>query len=147
MKESTRMHSKTKFHSYTIFSAPMTTALIGLALPAAAADKGIEAAGKNQYLNYCAVCHGEDAKGGGPFANVLNKAPPDLTVLTKANDGTFPFDKIYSAIDGRKSVGGAHGSKDMPIWGSEWKDSTVLTETALRGRILEMIIYLRSIQQ
>jgi len=113
----------------------------------AMADEGVEAAGKNRYMDYCASCHGVDAKGAGPFAVMLTKKPSDLTLLSKNNGGTFPYDHVFEAIDGRDMIGGAHGSKDMPIWGGEWKDSSLASETALRGRILEMLIYLKSIQQ
>jgi len=78
---------------------------------------------------------------------MLTKKPADLTVLSKNNGGTFPFDRVFETIDGRDTIGGAHGTKEMPIWGGEWKGSSVASETALRGRILEMIIYLRSVQQ
>lgn len=123
----------------------IASALFGAA--SAVADEGVEVAGKNRYMDYCAVCHGDDAKGAGPFANLLATAPSDLTVLTKNAGGEFPFNRIFETIDGRTNVGGAHGSKEMPIWGGEWKGSSVASETALRGRILEMIIYLRSVQQ
>ena len=134
----------------TKFRAPLGVALSLYAVfltVAVRADEGVEAAGKNRFMDYCAVCHGQDARGGGPFANVLKAPPPDLTVLSKNADGTFPFDRIYAAIDGRDEMGSAHGTKDMPIWGGEWKGSSVVSETALRGRILEMIIFLRSVQQ
>ena len=113
----------------------------------AVADEGVEGAGKIRYMENCAVCHGDDAKGSGVFAKLLTAAPADLTLLTKNNGGTFPFNRIFESIDGRTTVGGAHGSKEMPIWGGEWKGSSIASETALRGRILEMIIYLRSVQQ
>ena len=112
-----------------------------------AADAGVEEAGKGRFMDYCAVCHGGDGKGGGPFATMLKKQPSDLTMLSKNNDGTFPFDRVFETIDGRGNVGGAHGSAEMPIWGADWEGTSVAAQTALRGRILEMIIYLRSIQQ
>jgi len=113
----------------------------------AGADESVEQAGKARFMENCAVCHGADGKGGGPFAQLLKSPPSDLTVLSKSANGEFPFNRVYEAIDGRDMVKGAHGSKDMPIWGGEWKGSSVAPETVLRGRILEMIIYLRSIQQ
>ena len=124
-------------------------AVMGLALFAinAPADEAVEAAGKARFMENCAVCHGADAKGGGPFTTLLKSGPSDLTMLSQGNGGEFPFNRVYDAIDGRASVKGAHGSKDMPIWGGEWKGSSVAPETALRGQILEMIIFLRSIQQ
>ncbi|MGR8950092.1 MAG: c-type cytochrome [Gammaproteobacteria bacterium] len=112
-----------------------------------AADMGVEEAGKARFMDYCAVCHGANAEGGGPFANMLKKQPSDLTMLSKSNGGTFPFDRVFESIDGRGTVGGAHGSQEMPIWGAEWEGSSVAAQTALRGRMLEMIIYLRSIQK
>jgi len=111
------------------------------------ADESVEQAGKQRFMENCAVCHGSDAKGDGIFTQLLKASPSDLTVLSKSAGGEFPFNRVYDAIDGRGSVKGAHGSKDMPIWGGEWKGSSVAPETVLRGRILEMIIYLRSIQQ
>ena len=124
---------------------PILALCFSTAVPAA--DEAVEAAGKNRYMDYCGVCHGADAKGTGPFAKMLNKRPADLTILSKNAGGTFPFDRVFETIDGRTSVGGAHGSPEMPIWGAEWKGTSLASETALRGRVLEMIIYLRSIQQ
>ncbi|MEQ8233332.1 MAG: hypothetical protein RLW61_10350 [Gammaproteobacteria bacterium] len=112
-----------------------------------AADDEVAAVGKTRFMDFCAVCHGADAKGGGPFVPMLKAAPPDLTVLSKNNGGDFPFNRVYDMIDGR-SMPGAHGTEEMPIWGGEWKRINAIgAETALRGRILEIIIYLRSIQQ
>ena len=90
---------------------------------------------------------GADAKGGGPFATLLNKKPSDLTTLSQRNEGEFPFNRVYETIDGR-TMPGAHGTEQMPIWGGQWKSSASLgNETGVRGQILETILYLRSIQQ
>jgi len=37
--------------------------------------------GEQTYKQYCAACHGADAKGHGPVASVLTTPPPDLTTL------------------------------------------------------------------
>lgn len=129
--------------------APAVTALLLglLTQPVLAADDSIEDSGKARYMEYCAVCHGADAKGGGVFTPLLNKAPVDLTLLSKNNGGEFPFGRTYDMIDGR-GMPGAHGTVEMPIWGGTWRtDSGLGAETELCGRILEMIVYLRSIQQ
>ncbi len=112
-----------------------------------AAEDSVEAAGKARFMESCAVCHGPQAVGDGPYAALLNKKPANLTLLAKNNGGTFPFNVVYDSIDGR-GPSGAHGTKDMPVWGSNWKGANAQgAETAVRGRILEMIIYLRSIQK
>lgn len=138
--------SKGKARLYKALGIAVTASAL-LFATGAAADEGVEAAGKKRFMDYCGVCHGADAKGSGPFAKMLTKQPSDLTVLSKNNGGTFPFDRVFETIDGRDTVGGAHGTKEMPIWGGEWKGSSVAAETALRGQILEMIIFLRSVQQ
>lgn len=112
--------------------------------------------GKAEYMNKCAVCHGQSAKGDGGVADVLKKAPTDLTILSKKNGGVFPFDRIYAVIDGREIVIG-HGDRDMPIWGSSYKvekgeaaeyyfDVPYNMEMYVRARILALIDYLSRIQ-
>lgn len=131
--------------------SPGLLALLGSALlmsvAAQAEDASVEAAGRSRYLENCAVCHGTDAQGNGPYATMLNKKPANLTLLARNNGGQFPFNTVYDSIDGR-GPNGAHGTRDMPVWGSNWKgNSAPGAETEVRGRVLEMIIYLRSIQQ
>ena len=73
-------------------------------------------AGATAFLSSCAPCHGTDGKGNGPLVRVLKATPPDLTVLARRNNGVFPRNAVYEAIDGRKQVE-AHGTREMPIWG------------------------------
>lgn len=119
--------------------------LMASATQVVAADASVEQSGKDRYLQYCAVCHGAGAKGDGPFANLMTTRPADLTQLAAKAGGDFPFGKVYDTIDGRNMLT-AHGSTDMPIWGRELKDDGPGGETALRGRLVETIVYLRSIQ-
>lgn len=71
--------------------------------------------GKEMFTAYCAVCHGADAKGGGPAATALKVPPTDLTLLSKNNGGKYPALKVTAIIHGESSLP-AHGSKDMPVW-------------------------------
>ena len=73
-------------------------------------------AGQFEYRMGCAACHGVDGKGMGPVGALFGKPPADLTVLSKRNNGVFPFNSVYEVIDGRKLII-AHGTRDMPIWG------------------------------
>lgn len=112
--------------------------------------------GKREYMNKCAVCHGQSGKGDGGAIDILKRAPTDLTVLSKNNGGVFPFDRVYAVIDGRQVVKG-HGERDMPIWGNDYQ--TEKAEAAehffdvpydmnmyVRVRILALIDYPNRIQ-
>jgi len=79
------------------------------------AEQNSEVGGAKLFQNYCAVCHGKDAKGNGPAAPALKTTPTDLTLLSKNNDGKFPDSRIINILSNPEEL--AHGSKDMPIWG------------------------------
>lgn len=107
--------------------------------------------GHKTYTRFCSVCHGDDAKGNGPFAKKLSKQPSDLTKLTADNEKIFPWKWVYKSIDG-KDRRLAHGTPEMPIWGemfdlSHWGDNQLeYANVIARGRIFELILYLESIQ-
>ena len=69
------------------------------------------------FQSYCAPCHGKAAKGDGPAAAALKKAPADLTKISARNGGKFPDVKVKRYIEGLDEVA-AHGTRDMPMWGS-----------------------------
>lgn len=73
--------------------------------------------GKREYDNNCAACHGSSGKGNGPYAELLRKSPPDLTMMAKRNGGVFPMSRAYEVIEG---AGVGHGTRDMPIWGQDY---------------------------
>jgi hypothetical protein len=97
--------------------------LLGLLSPAGSAAQGPQgpnaeeaARGAITYKRFCAVCHGAAGAGDGQLASELRARPTDLTRLAARNGGTFPFDKVARAIDGRDTVR-VHGTADMPVWG------------------------------
>jgi hypothetical protein len=110
--------------------------------------------GKLEFEHHCAICHGMDAKGNGPYVSSLKVTPPDLTLIAKNNAGAFPTDNIISVIDGRAQVK-SHGSRDMAIWGDRYAISAAEhfdgspydQEAYIRGRVLILVDYLRRIQQ
>ena len=100
--------------------------------------------GPEMFKAYCASCHGMDGKGNGPAALALKKAPHDLTMLTKSNNGKFPVFRVSQTIRGDNNVM-SHGSKDMPVWGTVL--GSLGNGTDLEARIHNLTTYIESIQQ
>jgi mono/diheme cytochrome c family protein len=109
--------------------------------------------GKRDYDGHCAVCHGVNGKGDGPYKPLLTKAPSDLTVLAKNNDGVLPVSRVYQVLDGRLEIA-AHGPREMPIWGvgsyylmlADPVTDPSAVEAIVQGRILAIIDYLNRMQ-
>ena len=118
--------------------------------------------GADEYRISCLSCHGVGGKGDGPMAQFLTIKPSDLTQLANNNGGQypdlkagrFPFARVFQIIDGRTIVSG-HGDRAMPVWGDRYvaeksgKYGPYLgaNEHIVRGRILELVYYIQSIQQ
>jgi mono/diheme cytochrome c family protein len=74
------------------------------------------ASGKELYNSLCARCHGENGIGNGPVASTLKTLPPDLTRLTRRNNGLFPHERVLHIIKG-DVVLKTRGTQEMPTWG------------------------------
>jgi mono/diheme cytochrome c family protein len=103
------------------------------------------ASGKTLFMQHCASCHGDDAKGAGPAALALKKQPPDLTGLAKRNHGKFPYQEVSKAIDGDFEVP-AHGSREMPTWGPLFLALTDLNAQEAERLTTQLTDYIRSLQ-
>jgi hypothetical protein len=107
--------------------------------------------GKREYMSNCANCHGENGKGGGPYGELLKRVPSDLTIMAKNNGGVFPLSRAYAVIE---AAGASHGSRDMPIWGQQYRvraaeyyvDIPYNDEAFVRSRILALIEYVNRLQ-
>ena len=126
-------------------------ATVGLSHQGFAQEKEVAATGRPLYEDNCMVCHGHKAKGDGPMVTfgLLTVPASDLTLLSKKNNGKFPFWKTYRIIDGREKVKG-HGSEEMPLWGDEFHldaGSSTMAQAEVRGKILSLVYYLQSIQE
>src|ERR1022692_332356 len=115
--------------------------IIGFSAFASAQDIDV---GKTEYQSSCAACHGIDAKGNGPVSKELKTPPTDLTVLSKNNNGVFPYDMVYQVIDGRNSTIRSHGTREMPIWGYRFGPPQAFR---FKNRILAVIEYLKRVQE
>jgi mono/diheme cytochrome c family protein len=100
--------------------------------------------GKQMSNEYCAVCHGQDGKTGGPAASALKKRPTDLTQLSAHNSGKFPDVRIAGYIEGDDSVE-SHGSRDMPMWGGVFK-SMAGGEDMAKLRVANLTAYIKTLQ-
>ena len=101
--------------------------------------------GRQTYQQYCASCHGENAKGGGPAATALKTPPPNLTTLAKTHGGKFPYEYVSGVVRFGKPIS-AHGSSDMPVWGPIFS-LVDFHEMAIRQRIKNLCDYLASLQE
>jgi len=102
--------------------------------------------GRQIYKEYCAACHGADARGNGPVARSLRKRPSDLTALAKRHGGTFPEEYVSNVL--RFGLGfSTHGSSEMPVWGPIFQYEEHYNEAAVLQRIKNLCEYLESIQR
>lgn len=104
------------------------------------------ASGEEMFSEYCAVCHGKDAKGDGPAASALKKAPANLTTLSARNGGKFPELKVANVIHGDPDSP-SHGSRDMPIWGTLFSSLNASSPGTVQLRISNLTTYIKSLQQ
>jgi len=105
-------------------------------------------AGRRSFRMYCASCHGAEGEGDGLVAKDLKIAPTDLTRLARRHRGTFPYDAVYRAIDGRAEMRG-HGPGSMPVWGLSFQSrgTDVNQEEETREKVRDLVAYLQSIQK
>jgi len=101
--------------------------------------------GQDMYKNYCASCHGRDAKGHGPTATALKVQPADLTTLARRHGGKYPSLAVKTAIRGDSSVL-AHGSKEMPVWGSLFWNLSGGDQQEVHLRLTNLTHYVESLQ-
>ena len=100
--------------------------------------------GKVLYGQYCAVCHGVDGTGAGPAASALKQRPTDLTQMSRQNKGAFPEENFKKMMNGEVSTS-AHGTADMPIWGTEFRNSTT-NPSLVQDRIFSLMNYIEDMQ-
>lgn len=103
------------------------------------------ASGRETFLKYCASCHGEDGKGNGPAAMALKPPPSDLTTLSKCHEGKYPAAHVSALVKYGRSLA-AHGSLDMPVWGSRFKELDPVRDATGQQHIDDVVAYIGSLQ-
>lgn len=100
--------------------------------------------GAELYKQHCAVCHGNDLKGNGPFPSPY-RVPPDLTTLARRHGGKFPDAYVSNVLrNGAKLP--AHSPAEMPVWGTEFEATDRLDKTQVTMRIKNLTNYIKSLQ-
>jgi len=101
--------------------------------------------GADLFREFCASCHGADGRGVGPATDALRTRPNDLTMIVKQNNGKYDAKAIKRVIQGDKSVT-AHGSREMPVWGTAFRSQTV-NQAEVDRRLNLLVDYIRGIQR
>ena len=99
--------------------------------------------GAEMYKTWCASCHGENGRGDGPAASALKTPPADLTQLARKAGGKFPTERVRTYIEGTSSVS-AHGSREMPVWGTFFR--RIGDEKSSTYRIVTLANYVATLQ-
>lgn len=141
------------YGAYNLFLGSALTLGIAIAAATGAQTKTIKEVpaqmiqsldGQDLYQHYCAVCHGIDAKGGGPAAAALKKQPGDMTLLSRRNGGKFPTLAVQITIKGSNEIV-AHGTREMPIWGAIFSGGGQYRDMG-DMRVMALLKYLEQIQ-
>jgi mono/diheme cytochrome c family protein len=98
------------------------------------------AAGAELFTQHCAICHGADLKGNGPFPAPY-RTPPDLTTLARRHGGKFP-DAYVSDVLHHGAKLPAHRPAEMPVWATTSRLDKDHTEVQIR----ELTEYLKTRQ-
>jgi mono/diheme cytochrome c family protein len=104
------------------------------------------ASGKDMFTQYCAPCHGADAKGNGPAASAMKTAPTDLTQLARKHDGKFPANSVANTLKFGGGGSGAHGSAEMPVWGPLFQSLDKYHDSVVQQRISNIVNYIDGLQ-
>jgi mono/diheme cytochrome c family protein len=102
--------------------------------------------GKQMFKEYCAACHGLEAKGHGPARNALKIPAADLTTLAQRHGGDFPYDYVTTILRFGPGLA-AHGSSDMPTWGPIFEYIDNYRQPAVMKRIKRLTDYIATLQE
>jgi mono/diheme cytochrome c family protein len=127
--------------------------LLAFALQNICGNGRAEASGEADFRTSCSACHGEDGRGQGAKDFGLSAEPPDLTTLTRRNNGAFPRDRLRRIIDGREDIK-THRDREMPVWGQLFKRDAEEglgggegSDAAVAQRIEALIDFIESFQR
>jgi mono/diheme cytochrome c family protein len=149
------MRSKLRFPVTVLWLAVQIGPFSSISFGSSSIDATSIDQGALLYRNFCAACHGQDARGDGPAASELKIRPPSLRLIAERHNGKFDAAAVHARIDGR-DMPRSHGTIEMPIWGNLFRyvaevsdvlvsDSAAVEKDA-QDRIRILVEYLESIQ-
>jgi len=124
--------------------ADMTAHQAGTAVKSTEFQPLVSVDGSDNFLAYCAACHGVTGKGDGPAVPALKVPPPDLTIMAR-RAGKFDRVAVERFIAGLDKVPAAHGSAGMPMWGPIFKSQGPREVASMR--LQNLVKHLESIQR
>jgi mono/diheme cytochrome c family protein len=98
------------------------------------------------YRAFCATCHGEAGKGDGPVADIADRRPSDLTVLTRNNGGSFPRDRVIRVLERVEPLPG-HDPPAMPNWSNVLRTTEGADARVIRQRLEALADHVGTLQQ
>jgi mono/diheme cytochrome c family protein len=101
--------------------------------------------GETTFIQYCASCHGKTGKGDGPAASAMKTPPPDLTTLTRRNEGKFPAGYVSALLKFGRNFA-SHGSTEMPVWGTRFRSLDPANDSTGQKHIDDVVAYINSLQ-
>jgi len=101
--------------------------------------------GTELYAQHCAICHGNDLRGAGPFPPPYRK-PPDLGRLARRHGGKFPEAYVGKVLRNGVKLP-AHGPAEMPVWGSDFAAKERIDDAEVAERIRRLVLYIKSAQR
>ena len=97
------------------------------------------------YRAFCASCHGESGKGDGPVADLSERRPSDLTILSTRAGGVFPRVRVLGILDGTAAVRG-HEPPAMPNWTRVLRRTEGDDERVVRKRLDALVSHVETLQ-
>jgi mono/diheme cytochrome c family protein len=104
-------------HREVFATASLTVLLLAPAHTTVAQQIDAVDAGRQQFEDKCAVCHGISGTGDGVLAQDMTPKPADLTQISKRYNGTFPTSEVFAKIWGRDDeIISTHAMSEMPAF-------------------------------
>jgi mono/diheme cytochrome c family protein len=107
--------------------------------------------GAQLFATNCAACHGADAGGYDGPRRDWTTPPPDLTLLSRRNGGTFPEFETLATVHGPADLD--RPGSIMPVFGEGDLGPIVIVEveegigTPIPADLVALSEYLRTIQR